>query len=109
MDRMTISYREKLKELVRSVGLRQVRLACGLVLFSYLVSHFLNHALGNISIEALEIGVQYHILFWQFLPVAIVLYTAAILHAALGIVPASGIPLEEDRTLAARAGLEHSP
>jgi len=85
MDRMTISYREKLKELVRSIGLRQVRLACGLVLFSYLVSHFLNHALGNISIEALEIGVHYHILFWQFLPVAIVLYTAAILHAALGI------------------------
>src|SRR5215469_7754156 len=85
MDRMIISYREKLKELVRSIGLRQVRLACGLVLFSYLVSHFLNHALGNISIEALEIGVHYHILFWQFLPVAIVLYTAAILHAALGI------------------------
>ncbi|MBV9532813.1 MAG: adenylate/guanylate cyclase domain-containing protein [Bradyrhizobium sp.] len=82
---MIISYRERVKELIGGIGLRQIRLACGLVLFSYLVSHFLNHALGNISIDALEFGVHYHILFWQFLPVAIILYTAAILHAGLGI------------------------
>jgi adenylate cyclase len=84
MNRMAIRYR-RLKGLARGVGLRQVRLACGLVLFAYLTSHFLNHALGNISIEALAVGVHYHMLFWQFLPVAIVFYTAALLHMGLGI------------------------
>ena len=67
------------------MGVRQIRLACGLVLFTYLVSHFLNHALGNISMEALATGVRYHTMFWQFLPVAIVLYAAMLVHAGLGI------------------------
>ena len=39
-------------------------------------SHFLNHALGNISMEALARGVYIHTAFWQFLPVTIVFYTA---------------------------------
>jgi adenylate cyclase len=82
---MTILDRENAKELLRGVSARQVRLVCGLVLFTYVTSHFLNHALGNISVEAMEIGVYYHTLFWQFLPVAIALYTAALTHAGLGI------------------------
>src|SRR5258708_31045993 len=67
------------------LGGLMIRLACGLVLFAYLVSHFLNHALGNISMDALAAGVWYHTAFWQFLPVAIVFYTAALVHAGLGI------------------------
>lgn len=70
---------------LRGISVRQVRLVCGLVLFAYLVSHFLNHALGNISMEALAAGVYYHTLFWQFLPVAIAFYTAALVHTGLGI------------------------
>jgi adenylate cyclase len=70
---------------LRGISVRQVRLVCGLVLFAYLVSHFLNHALGNISMEALAAGVYYHALFWQFLPVAIAFYTAALVHSGLGI------------------------
>jgi hypothetical protein len=31
------------------IGVRQVRLACGPVMFSYVFSHFYNHSLGNIS------------------------------------------------------------
>ena len=77
--------RERIARLIRGIGVRQVRLACGLVLFAYLVSHFLNHALGNISMDALAAGIRYHIAFWQFLPVAIVFYTAALVHAGLGI------------------------
>ncbi len=69
---------------LRGISIRQVRLGCGLVLFAYLVSHFLNHALGNVSMEALAGGVYYHTLFWQFLPVAIVFYAAALIHAGLG-------------------------
>ena len=74
-----------LRKFLRGIGVRQVRLACGLVLFAYLVSHFLNHALGNISMDALAAGVYYHTLFWQFLPVAIVFYAAALVHTGLGI------------------------
>ena len=83
--RMARLAQERLTRLLRGIGVRQVRLACGLVLFSYLVSHFLNHALGNISMDALADGVYYHTVFWQFLPVAIAFYTAALTHAGLGI------------------------
>lgn len=76
---------ERRTKLLRGIGIRQIRLACGLVLFTYLVSHFLNHALGNISMDALAGGVYYHTAFWQFLPVAIAFYTAALLHAGLGL------------------------
>jgi adenylate cyclase len=75
---------QQIAKLIRGIGVRQIRLGCGLVLFAYLVSHFLNHALGNISIDALATGVYYHAGFWQFLPVAIVFYTAALVHTGLG-------------------------
>jgi adenylate cyclase len=76
---------EQLTIFVSGTGVRQIRLACGLVLFAYLVSHFLNHALGNISMDALADGVYYHAAFWQFLPVAIAFYAAALVHTGLGI------------------------
>jgi len=82
---MTIFDRERARELLRGISARQVRLVCGLVLFAYVTSHFLNHALGNISVEAMEIGVAYHTAFWQFLPVAVAFYTAVLLHTSLGI------------------------
>ncbi|TFV74219.1 adenylate/guanylate cyclase domain-containing protein [Bradyrhizobium frederickii] len=75
----------QMSELVRATSVRQVRLVCGVILFCYVISHFLNHALGNISVEAMEAGVYYHTLFWQFLPVTIVFYTAALTHLGLGI------------------------
>lgn len=76
---------EALTKFIRGISVRQIRLGCGLVLFAYLVSHFLNHALGNISMEALADGVYYHTLLWQFLPVAMLFYTAALVHAGLGL------------------------
>src|SRR5882762_4504631 len=85
LDRMARFSQERITKFIRGISVRQIRLACGLVLFAYLVSHFLNHALGNISMDALATGVYYHITFWQFLPVAIAFYTAALVHAGLGI------------------------
>ena len=82
---MTAPTRTQLAKFIRGIGVRQVRLVCGLVLLAYLISHFLNHALGNISMEALAAGVHYHTLFWQFPPVAIVFYAAALIHTGLGI------------------------
>ncbi|HZC98419.1 MAG TPA: 2Fe-2S iron-sulfur cluster-binding protein, partial [Bradyrhizobium sp.] len=77
--------REQLANFIRGIGLRQVRLVSGVVLYAYLVSHFLNHALGNISMEALASGVHIHVAFWQFPPVAVVFYGAALIHSALGV------------------------
>ena len=77
--------RERLTTLLRGISLRQIRLASGVVLFAYLVSHFLNHALGNISMEALASGVYWHTLFWQSRPVTVVFYTACFVHTGLGI------------------------
>jgi adenylate cyclase len=76
---------DNIAKFMRGISIRQIRLACGLVLFAYLVSHFINHALGNISPDALAWGVRYHVLFWQFPPVAIVFYGAVLLHGGLGI------------------------
>src|SRR6059058_2124016 len=77
--------RQQLTSLIRGIGARQVRLASGLVMFAYLTSHFLNHALGNVSMEALASGVYVHATFWQFLPVAIIFYAACLVHTGLGI------------------------
>ena len=85
MDHMPTLTREQLTTLIRGISLRQIRLASGLVLFAYLVSHFLNHALGNISLDALASGVTVHTAFWQFLPVALLFYAACLVHTALGL------------------------
>jgi adenylate cyclase len=82
---MTAPSRTQLAKLIRGIGVRQIRLACGLVLYAYLISHFLNHALGNISMAALAAGVHYHTLFWRFPPVAFVFYGSALIHSGLGI------------------------
>jgi adenylate cyclase len=82
---MTALNQAQLEKFIRGISVRQIRLVCGLVLYAYLVSHFLNHALGNISLDALAWGVHYHTLFWQFLPVAITFYSAVLIHAGLGI------------------------
>jgi adenylate cyclase len=74
----------QLGKFIRGISVRQVRLACGFVLFAYLVSHFVNHALGNISLGAMARGIEYHKAFWQILPVAIVFYSAATAHTGLG-------------------------
>ena len=82
---MAESTQTELGKFIRGISIRQIRLACGLVLFAYLVSHFVNHALGNISMDALATGVYFHTVFWQFLPVAVVFYAAALIHMGLGI------------------------
>src|SRR3981189_3967723 len=85
LDRMARFSQERIARFIRGISVRQVRLACGLVLFAYLISHFLNHALGNISMDALAAGVYYHVAFWQFPPVGMVFYASALVHTGLGI------------------------
>jgi adenylate cyclase len=72
-------------EILRGIGVRQVRIACGLALFSYLVSHYIGHALGNISYAAMAEGLQYHMAFWRNPLVTAVFYAAALTHWGLGL------------------------
>src|SRR5450755_575058 len=71
--------------LIGGIGIRQIRITCGLILFSYLLSHFTNHALGNISYAAMVAGLDYHMRFWRDPIVAAVFYTAATVHWSLGL------------------------
>ncbi|HEY1782569.1 MAG TPA: adenylate/guanylate cyclase domain-containing protein [Roseiarcus sp.] len=65
-------------------SLRQIRLSTGLVLFLYVTTHFVNHALGNISVEAMERGLVVQKLIWQAIPVALILYFSLFTHMSLG-------------------------
>lgn len=67
------------------IGVRQVRLGCGLVMFAYICSYFFNHALGNISYGAMEAWMTWHIRFWRIPPVNATLYIAAMIHFSLGL------------------------
>src|SRR6516165_9383400 len=68
----------------RAPSLRQIRLAAGLVVFTYVALHFANHALGNVSVEAMEHGLAIQKWLWQSPLGAIILYSALITHMALG-------------------------
>ena len=67
-----------------AIGVRRVRLACGLILFAYVTLHFVNHALGNISVDAMEKGLALQKAIWQSPPGAILLYGALLTHLCLG-------------------------
>jgi adenylate cyclase len=70
---------------LRGIGVRQVRLACGLVMFSYIFSHFFNHALGSISYDTMEAWLRFHVWWWRFPIVNFPLYAAATTHFLLGL------------------------
>ena len=59
---------------------RRLRLASGLVLFSYVFLHFLNHSLGNISFEAMEWGGVLHEWIWRNPVGTVAFYGAFAIH-----------------------------
>jgi adenylate cyclase len=74
-----------LLKFLRGIRVRQVRLISGLILFSYLLSHFINHSLGNISLDAMEYGLWFHMTWWQSPIGTLLLYPALAVHASLGL------------------------
>jgi adenylate cyclase len=64
---------------------RQIRLWTGLVLFTYLTTHFLNHALGLVSLEAMAAGQDRFVLVWRSLPGTIALYGSFGIHNLLAL------------------------
>ena len=62
------------------VGLSRVRIVSGLIIFFYVTVHFLNHALGLISLEVMSaVGFVIHEII-AFPPISVVLYGAILAH-----------------------------
>ena len=59
------------------------RLATGLILFFYVLTHNLNHALGLISLPAMEAGRTVFLGFWR--PLEPLLLLSAMLHLSIGL------------------------
>ena len=64
---------------------RKVRLWGGLTLFAYVLLHLSNHALGLISLGAMERGLTWALLLWRSPPGLVLLYGALISHLGLGL------------------------
>ncbi|HVL72446.1 MAG TPA: adenylate/guanylate cyclase domain-containing protein [Beijerinckiaceae bacterium] len=61
------------------------RLATGLVLFVFALTHFLNHAVGHVSVEAMEAVQTVRRGFWRSPPGAVLLWGSVAVHAGLGL------------------------
>jgi len=64
---------------------RTVRLTSGLVLFTYVGLHLLNHSLGNISLAWMERGLLVQKFIWQGVLGTAALYSALAVHFILGL------------------------
>ena len=64
---------------------RPVRLWCGLVLFTYLITHFSNHALGLVSLKTMEAGRIWFLALWRNPIGETALFGALLAHWLLGL------------------------
>lgn len=64
---------------------RRLRLITGLILFAYVTTHLLNHALGLISYQAMEDGRQWFLIVWRNPLGTLALYGALLTHFALAM------------------------
>ena len=65
---------------------RTLRMASGLILFTYIGAHLLNHALGLISLGAAEAGMEYAVEVWYSLPGTMLLYGAFATHFMMALI-----------------------
>jgi adenylate cyclase len=63
----------------------RLRLGSGLVLFAYVLTHNLNHALGLVSLDAIEAGRLAFLAFWRWPPAELALALALIAHFTFGL------------------------
>lgn len=64
---------------------RQLRLASGLVMFAYVAVHFVDHALGLVSMDAAEAALAASVAVWQSVPGTLALYGAVAVHVLLAL------------------------
>jgi len=77
--------RWRLKMRADRLSIRNLRLVTGLILFTYVTTHLLNHSLGNISIAAMESGLLVQKWIWQGIVGTTALYLALSTHFTLGL------------------------
>jgi adenylate cyclase len=65
---------------------QDLRLGSGLILFTYVSAHFINHALGLISLGVAERGLRVAVAVWHSWPGTVLLYGAAGIHITLAFV-----------------------
>ena len=63
----------------------RLRLATGLVMFSYVLTHLLNHGLGVLSLGAMLAVEDGFVALWQFPPMTVLLATSALIHLSLAL------------------------
>ena len=78
--------------------IRQLRLLSGLLMLAYVTMHLLNHAVGLISLQAMEDVLWYVFRIWSNRPAQVLLYGSFLLHYALAL-----SALWQRRTLRLRA------
>jgi adenylate cyclase len=65
---------------------RGLRLGSGLVLFTYIAVHLVNHALGLVSLDVAEAGLRVAVRLWHSIVGTALLYGAAAIHLVLAMV-----------------------
>lgn len=71
--------------LKRGALLQKISLASGLVLFTFATTHFLNHALGLLNLEAMHTFQQWRTLVTRSLPGTVLLAAALLFHMGFGL------------------------
>jgi len=67
------------------MNIRRLRLITGSVLFTYLATHFLNHALGLISLDAMEAGRMWFLTLWRNPIGTAAFYGSLLIHFGLAL------------------------
>jgi adenylate cyclase len=67
------------------MNVRRTRLVTGSILFSYLTTHFLNHALGLISLDAMEAGRIWFLALWRNPVGTTAFYGSLLVHFGLAL------------------------
>ncbi len=71
--------------LLRGGTAQRIRLTSGLILFTFALTHFLNHALGLFSIDAMSVVQDWRMSITRSLPGGIILGLALLIHIAFGL------------------------
>jgi adenylate cyclase len=67
------------------MNIRRMRIVTGLVLFTYLTTHLLNHSLGLISLDAMEAGREWFLALWRNPLSTALLYGSLLTHFTLAL------------------------
>jgi adenylate cyclase len=65
--------------------IRRLRLASGLVMFAYVTTHFVNHSLGLISVQAMDAALEHIYQYWASPLGGLILYGAFSIHYCLAL------------------------